>query len=124
VGHAGKVLFTSQDIGRHNVLDKLMGKAVLMNLDLSDHVLFFSGRVSSEILVKVAKMKIPILVARSAPTDLAIALAEDLNISLVGFARGDRLNIYTAPERIKLPPLLWRPSREDTDQAPLKRACR
>lgn len=122
VGHAGEVLFTSQDIGRHNVLDKLMGRAVLLNLDLSDHVLFFSGRVSSEILVKVAKMKIPILVARSAPTDLAVALAEELNISLVGFARGDRLNIYTAPERIKLPPLLWRGSRDEPGPPPLQRA--
>jgi FdhD protein len=122
VGHAGEVLFTSQDIGRHNVLDKLMGRAVLLNLDLSDHVLFFSGRVSSEILVKVAKMKIPILVARSAPTDLAVALAEELNISLVGFARGDRLNIYTAPERIKLPPLLWRGNRDEPAPPPLQRA--
>ncbi len=51
-------------------------------------------------------MNIPILVARSAPTDLALALAADLNITVVGFARGDRLNIYTCPERIELPPLL------------------
>jgi FdhD protein len=108
VGHAGAVRYTCHDIGRHNVLDKILGKAFLLNLDLSDHVLFFSGRVSSEILLKVAKMKIPILVARSAPTDLAIALAEDLNITLIGFARGDRLNVYTCPERIKLPPLLCR----------------
>jgi FdhD protein len=122
VGYQGKVRFTCHDIGRHNVLDKLLGRSLLLNLDLSDHVLFFSGRVSSEILLKVAKMNIPILVARSAPTDLAIALAEDLNISLVGFARGDRLNIYSGPERIKLPPLLWRGSRNETDHEPLRRA--
>jgi len=106
VGSAGEVRYTCYDIGRHNVLDKILGRAHLLNLDLSDHVLFFSGRVSSEILLKVAKMKIPILVARSAPTDLALALAEDLNITFAGFARGDRLNIYTCPERIKLPPLM------------------
>ena len=51
-------------------------------------------------------MNIPILVARSAPTDLALALAEDLNVMVIGFARGDKLNIYTFPERIDLPPLL------------------
>ncbi len=122
VSCGGKVLFTSHDIGRHNVLDKLMGKALLNDLDLSNHVLFFSGRVSSEILAKVAKMNIPILVARSAPSDLAIALAEDLNITLLGFARGDRLNIYTAPERIKLPPLLCRGSRAETRAEPRKLA--
>ena len=108
VGRAGEVSYVCYDIGRHNVLDKILGRAHLQNLDLSDHVLFFSGRVSSEILLKVAKMNIPILVARSAPTDLALALAEDLNITVAGFARGDRMNIYTCPERIKLPPLMMR----------------
>ncbi len=121
VGYAGEVRFTCHDIGRHNVLDKILGRAYLLDLDLSDHVLFFSGRVSSEILLKVAKMKIPILLARSAPTDLALALAEDLNITLVGFARGDRLNIYTCPERIKLPPLLCRDATAQSDAASIQR---
>jgi len=106
VGCSGQVLFTCYDIGRHNVLDKLLGRSYLLNQNLAGHVLFFSGRVSSEILLKVAKMNIPILVARSAPTDLALALAEDLNITVIGFARGDKLNIYTCPERIDLPPRL------------------
>ncbi len=121
VGCAGSVSYTSYDIGRHNVLDKLMGRAVLQKLDLSGHVLFFSGRVSSEILIKVAKMNIQILVARSAPTDLTIALAEDLNITVIGFARGNRLNIYTCPERIKLPPLLCRDQRIVAAHEPLER---
>lgn len=121
VGCSGRVSFTSYDIGRHNVLDKLMGRAVLQKLDLSDHVLFFSGRVSSEILIKVAKMNIPILVARSAPTDMTIALAEDLNITVIGFARGNRLNIYTCPERIKLPPLLCRDQRNVATHQPHER---
>lgn len=108
IGRAGVVDFTCYDIGRHNVLDKILGRAHLQNLDLSNHALFFSGRVSSEILMKVAKMNIPILVAKSAPTDLALSLAEELNITVAGFARGDRLNIYTCPERIKLPPLAVR----------------
>lgn len=108
VGCGGDVRFTCYDIGRHNVLDKILGRAQMQGLDLSGHVLFFSGRVSSEILLKVAKMNIPILVSRSAPTDMALALAEDLNITVAGFARGDRMNIYTCPERIKLPPLIVR----------------
>lgn len=97
---AGEILLTSYDIGRHNVFDKLFGSAFRAGLNLKDHVIFFSGRISSEILLKVAKMNIPILIARSAPTDLALNLARDLNITVIGFARGDRLNIYTVPERI------------------------
>lgn len=97
-----KVLFTSYDIGRHNVFDKLAGSALKAGLDLRDHVLFFSGRISSEILIKVSKMNIPILIARSAPTDMALNLARRLFITVIGFARGDRLNIYTCPERIML----------------------
>lgn len=125
VGCAGRVSYTSYDIGRHNVLDKIMGRAVMEQLDLSGHVLFFSGRVSSEILIKVAKMNIPVLIARSAPTDMTVALAEELNITVVGFARGARLNIYTCPERIKLPPLLCRDQRTaDTIESQVqKRIC-
>jgi len=100
VGYQGKVLLTSYDIGRHNVFDKLNGQAFRSGINLEHHILFFSGRVSSEILLKVAKMKVPILLARSAPTDLALTQAEALNITVVGFARGQRLNIYTHGERI------------------------
>jgi FdhD protein len=63
-------------------------------------VIFFSGRVSSEILLKVAKMKVPILIARGAPTDMALSQAAALNITVIGFAREQRLNIYTCPDRI------------------------
>lgn len=100
IAHRGEVLFTSYDIGRHNVFDKLFGKAFSQGIDLADHVVFFSGRIASEILLKVAKMNIPILIARSAPTDLALNLAQELNITVIGFARNNRLNIYTCPERI------------------------
>lgn len=103
IGYQGEVLLTSYDIGRHNVFDKLAGSALRAGLELKDHVLFFSGRISSEILLKLAKMNIPILIARSAPTDLALKLAQDLNITVLGFARENRLNIYTCPERILTP---------------------
>ena len=100
IGYRGKILMTSYDIGRHNVFDKLSGSAFRAKLSLESHVIFFSGRVSSEILLKVAKMKVPILIARGAPTDLALSQATALNITVVGFAREQRLNIYTCPERI------------------------
>ncbi len=100
VGYEGEVLLTSYDIGRHNVFDKLSGSAFHSGLSLENHVIFFSGRVSSEILLKVAKMKVPILIARGAPTDLALSQAAALNITVVGFAREQRLNIYTCAERI------------------------
>lgn len=96
----GEILFTSYDIGRHNVFDKMFGYAFRAGINLDGHLIFFSGRVSSEILLKVAKMNIPILIARSAPTDLALNLAQDLCVTVIGFARNNRLNIYTCPERI------------------------
>ncbi|MGI6119452.1 MAG: formate dehydrogenase accessory sulfurtransferase FdhD [Desulfosporosinus sp.] len=100
VGHQGKILMISYDIGRHNVFDKLCGSAFRAGLSLENSVIFFSGRVSSEILLKVAKMKVPILIARGAPTDMALSQAATLNITVIGFAREQRLNIYTCPNRI------------------------
>lgn len=92
-------LFTF-DIGRHNVLDKLYGQAFLARIDLSQKAIVFSGRISSEILIKAGKMGCPILIGVSAPTDLVIDLAEELGMTVIGFARQDRMNIYTHPERI------------------------
>ena len=99
-GKQGNILLTSYDIGRHNVFDKLSGSAFITGLNLENHVIFFSGRVSSEILLKVAKMKVPILIARGAPTDMALSQAVALNITVIGFAREQRLNIYTCTDRI------------------------
>ncbi|MDQ7093174.1 formate dehydrogenase accessory sulfurtransferase FdhD [Desulfosporosinus sp. PR] len=102
VGYQGQAILTSYDIGRHNVFDKLSGSAFRSGSELENRVIFFSGRVSSEILLKVAKMKVPILIARGAPTDMALSQASALNITIVGFAREQRLNIYTCPERINV----------------------
>lgn len=95
-----RVLIFQQDIGRHNTLDKIMGQCFLEEIQLDDKVIIFSGRVSSEILLKAAKMGVPILISRSAPTDLALELADDLGITVIGFARGDKFNIYTHCHRV------------------------
>lgn len=67
---------------------------------LNDKCLLLSGRVASEILIKAARANIPLILSRSAPTGLTIELAEELNITVVGFARGNKFNIYSHPERI------------------------
>lgn len=97
---AGEVLVFRDDIGRHNAADKIIGRCFLDGVTLDDKVLISSGRISSEILLKTAKAGIPVLVSRSAPTALAIEIAEQVGVTVAGFARGDRLNIYTHPQRI------------------------
>lgn len=89
-----------EDIGRHNAVDKIVGHCIKNNIDLEDKVLVTSGRVSSEILLKVAKLGIPMIVSKSAPTTLSVRLARELGISLVGFVRGKRFNIYANGWRI------------------------
>lgn len=96
----GKLEYCAFDIGRHNVLDKLYGYSFIKEMDLSQRVIAFSGRMSSEIVIKAGKMGCPILIGVSAPTDLALTLAEELGITLIGFARQDSMNIYTHSERI------------------------
>jgi FdhD protein len=97
-----ELLFFSEDIGRHNAVDKLIGKAFLQAVPIENKVLVTSGRVTSEIMTKAGRNRIPILISRAAPSCMAISYAEDMGITLIGFARGDRMNIYTWPNRIKL----------------------
>ncbi|NLZ92819.1 MAG: formate dehydrogenase accessory sulfurtransferase FdhD [Firmicutes bacterium] len=97
-----EILYFCEDIGRHNAVDKLVGMCLRDKIEITDKVLATSGRISSEILVKTAKLGIPILISRAAPTTLSIELAENLGITLVGFVRGRRFNIYTNQERIIL----------------------
>jgi len=95
-----EVILYREDIGRHNAVDKILGYCFRQGLALGEMMMFTSGRLSSEMLLKVAKVGIPILVSRSAPTSLAVELAEQLGVTLVGFARGPRFNVYCHPERI------------------------
>ncbi|MBI5974618.1 formate dehydrogenase accessory sulfurtransferase FdhD [Staphylococcus canis] len=92
-----------QDIGRHNALDKLFGYCIQRRISVRDKILIFSGRISSEILIKAAKIGVGMIVSKSAPTTLAIQLAHDLNITAVGFVRDHHFNIYSHPERIHNP---------------------
>ncbi|WVE36692.1 formate dehydrogenase accessory sulfurtransferase FdhD [Priestia megaterium] len=93
-------MLSRMDIGRHNALDKLYGYCLKHHISIRDKVVVFSGRISSEILLKVAKIGCEIVLSKSAPTELALNLAEELRITTVGFIRNDSLNIYTCPERI------------------------
>ena len=97
---AKDVLVFSEDIGRHNAIDKIFGECLLEGITTDNRLIITSGRVSSEILLKVAKRNIPILISKSAPTDLGVKLANDLGVTLVGFVRGKRMNVYSNDWRI------------------------
>ena len=95
-----QILYFYEDIGRHNAIDKIIGECMLAGIPTDDKIIVSSGRLSSEILLKAAKLEIQLLISRAAPTSLCIELAETLNITLVGFVRGRRLNIYSHQWRI------------------------
>lgn len=95
-----ELLAIRTDIGRHNALDKIHGYIFLNKISVRDKVIVFSGRISSEVLLKVSKMGIAIIVSTSAPTNLALELAHDLGITAIGFTRGNKMSIYTHPQRI------------------------
>ncbi|MCO1602618.1 formate dehydrogenase accessory sulfurtransferase FdhD [Desulfosporosinus nitroreducens] len=94
------LLVVAEDIGRHNTLNKIQGECLLRGISPRDRLMLSTGRISSEMLLKAAKMQAPIVVSRHAPTKSAILLASDLGIALVGHARGSRLVVYSHPERL------------------------
>jgi FdhD protein len=97
----GRLLFAREDVGRHNAMDKVIGRALLDGLlPLHGHVLCVSGRLAFELVQKAAVAGCPILVGVGAPTSLAIELAQDRGMTLCGFARKGQLNVYSGSERV------------------------
>ncbi|MBM4135345.1 MAG: formate dehydrogenase accessory sulfurtransferase FdhD [Nitrospira sp.] len=95
-----KILAFAEDIGRHNAVDKVIGYCILENIPFIEKMMVVSCRLSSEIVSKCSRWGIPIVASRAAATDLAIDIAEKSGITLIGFARGDRMNVYTNAQRI------------------------
>lgn len=96
----GEVILGAEDVGRHNAFDKVIGQALMKNLPTGDKIALLSGRASFEMVFKAARAGIPLMASVSAPTSLAVRLAELQGITLIGFVRGERLNIYTHPHRV------------------------
>ncbi len=89
-----------EDIGRHNAIDKVLGQCVLDNIATEDKLLLTTGRVSSEVVLKAARRNIPLLISKSPPTSLAVTLARNLGVTVIGFVRGQRMNIYSNEWRV------------------------
>lgn len=95
-----KLLVVASDVGRHNTLDKIQGQCLLEGIDTRDRILLTTGRLSAEMLNKAAKMRVPVLVSRTSPTDLAVEMAKAWGITLIGYARGEQIHVYSGEERV------------------------
>jgi FdhD protein len=95
-----EILIFSEDIGRHNAIDKIFGRCLLEDIPTRDRIIVSSGRISSEISHKVAKRGIPIIVSLSAPTSLGLKTADKMGITLIGSVKGKKMDVYTHPQRI------------------------
>jgi FdhD protein len=89
-----RLLLVAEDVGRHNAVDKVKGAALLRGILTEDLILLSTGRVSSEMLLKAARMGVPVIASRTSPTEMAVALAEQLGVTVCGYVRPDGLNLY------------------------------
>jgi len=98
----GKTLVSAEDIGRHNTLDKIAGLCLMNNIPFQAGIIMTTGRISSEMLQKAANLNVPILISRTSPSSLSIEMAERYGITLIGYARRQRFNVYSNKQRIGL----------------------
>jgi FdhD protein len=108
-----QLLAVTADIGRHNTLDKLAGECLTRAIPMHDTILLTTGRISVEMLGKAARMQVPVVATLNSPTHLAVELAREWHITLVGYARGTKMHVYTEWQRIQADPT----SEEDTPDA-------
>jgi FdhD protein len=98
-----RLLLVAEDVGRHNTVDRLWGKALKQNISTEGLMLLATGRISSEMLGKAAKMGVPVVASRTSATSLSVALGQAWNITVIGYVRRNSLRVYTAPQRILTP---------------------
>lgn len=103
VGDGEKLLLYAEDLGRHNTLDRIAGEALFKGIDLAGKLLVTSGRVSTEMVAKAARLGIPLIASRTSPTDMAIRMSEELGITLIGYLRGESFEVYNRPDGLAAP---------------------
>jgi formate dehydrogenase accessory protein FdhD len=96
----GNLLALAEDVGRHNAVDKVIGMASLKKTDFNECFLALSGRLTGDIALKAARIGIPIMASLAAAIDSGISVAEETHLTLAGFVRGKRINVYSFPERV------------------------
>ena len=94
------LLVVAQDVGRHNTIDKIWGECLRRSMSTEGRVLLSTGRISSEMLNKAVRMGVPVVVSRTSPTNLSVQLAEAWGITLIGYVRGQRMDVYVHPQRL------------------------
>jgi len=103
VGDEGGVILSAEDIGRHNTLDRIAGEALLKGIDLTGLALVTSGRVSTEMVAKAVQLGISLIASRTSPTDMAVKMCEETGITLIGYCRSNKFNVYSHQEHLLLP---------------------
>jgi len=96
----GKIINLMEDIGRHNCIDKITGYMLINKIEFSDKIIFTTGRLSLDVVYKICRMSVPVIVTNSSITHSAVQMAKKMNLTAIGYARGGRFNIYSNPDRI------------------------